>query len=308
MVFLICLLFLCLGCISCDKKPKGNTIKIAEQYGLAYAPLQIMKEMGFLEKQSENFKVEWVQLSNTASIREAVLSEDVSVGFMGIPPFLIGVDNGMNWKIFGALSESPVGLVTNREEIITLSDFSEKDKIVLPQPGSIQHILLAMTCEKQFGTADIFDNRLISMSHPDGFQALQNGKEVSAHYTSPPYLFEELKNPNNHLVVSGKDAVGEDFSFIVGVCTEDFYQNEELYKAVKNAINISIDYMKSNPRETLEILSKAYDLEKEQLEEYLNYEGMVYTTQVKGTDIFVDFMYRNGYLNKQYTTDELIWD
>lgn len=252
--------------------------------------------------------MKWVQLSNTAAIREAVISEDLDVGFMGIPPYIIGVDNGMDWRIFCGLSESPVGLVTNKEEIKSLADFTGEDKIVLPQPGSIQHILLAMACEKELGKADVFDHQIISMSHPDGYQAMITDPAVSGHYTAPPYLFKELKEPKNHLVVSGRDAVGEDFTFIAGVCTKSFYEKKDLYNAVKTAIAKSIQYMEENPEDTLEILAKAYGMEQQELDGYLKEEGMVYTTEVKGISHFIEFMHRNGYIKKEYELPDLLWE
>lgn len=45
--FLFSALFLLSGC---GNRPHTNiTVSVAEQYGLAYAPVQVMREMGFLE-------------------------------------------------------------------------------------------------------------------------------------------------------------------------------------------------------------------------------------------------------------------
>jgi len=117
----------------CKNEPK--TVKIADQYGLAYAPIQVMKESGYLEELlGDEYKVEWVKLANTTAIREAMLGDSLDVGFMGIPPFLIGVDNKMEWKIITGLSKSPLGLVTNDMTINSLEDFIGNGKIALPQP------------------------------------------------------------------------------------------------------------------------------------------------------------------------------
>lgn len=293
---------------ACGKK-HDNTVKIAQQYGLAYAPIQIMKEKGFLEEALPNNKIEWVKLSNTAAIREAVLADNLDVGFMGIPPFLIALDNGMEWKMMTGLSSCPIGLVTYDDNIKTLKDFTPKDKIALPQPGSIQHILLAMACERELGKADALDNQLVSMKHPDGFQALTAKQDIKAHFTSPPYLFEELANEDNHMVITGEEAMGSEFTFIAGACTEDFYtNNKKEYSALIEAINKSIEFMINNEDETLDILSNLYEMDKEKLKGYLNYEGMKYATDIQGVDKFVDFMVRNNYLNKSYKSEEVIWE
>ncbi|QUI25167.1 ABC transporter substrate-binding protein [Vallitalea pronyensis] len=293
---------------ACGKKA-DQTVKIAQQYGLAYAPIQIMKEKGFLEEELPDKTIEWVKLANTAAIREAVLADNLDVGFMGIPPFLIALDKGMEWKMMTGLSESPLGLITNDNSIKTLSDFIKTDKIALPQPGSIQHILLAMACERVLGKADALDQQLVSMKHPDGFQALMAKQDVKAHFTSPPYLLMALAEEQNHMVISGEEAMGSPFTFIVGACTQDFYDNnQEAYQGLQKAIKRSMDYMVEHQEESLELLMTHYDLDKETLKSYLEYEGMVYSSEIKGVEKFIDFMVRHGYLDKTYELEDVIWE
>ncbi len=293
---------------SCTKKNGEETLFIAEQYGLAYAPLQIMKEKQILEALLPNTKIEWVTLSNTTSIREAMLSENVDVGFMGIPPFIIGLDNGMDWKIMSGLSKNPSGLVTYDKNIKTLADFTSADKIALPQPGSIQHILLAMACEKQFGEADRLDHLLVAMKHPDAYQSLESQSTIKAHFASPPYLFDELNNADNHLILSGEEAFGEDFTFIVGVCGREFYNNKKQYEAVNEGLKQAITYMKQNEAEAIALLSTSYSIDELLLKEYLTQEGMIYSQEVEGLERFVDFMLRNEYIKNDYQLDDLIWE
>lgn len=305
---IVTVLLIILVLTGCSRKADDNKLIIAEQYGLAYAPLQIMKEQGFLESLLPDTEIEWVTLSNTTSIRESMLSKDVDMGFMGIPPFIIGLDNGMDWKIMCGLSKNPSGLVSNDPKIKTLADFKEGDKIALPQPGSIQHILLAMACEEQFNEAAKLDDLLLSMRHPDAYQSLESKATIKAHFASPPYLFDELKNKDNHLVLSGKEAFGGDFTFIVGVCDRDFYKNKEQYQAVEEALKQAMDFMAENKDDTLAILSKSYNIDKEVLNEYLSEEGMVYSQEVEGVETFVSFMLKNKYIQNNYEMKDLIWE
>ncbi len=291
----------------CNKEVK--TIKIAEQYGLAYAPLQVMKENGLLEEAlGDEYEVEWIKLANTAAIREAMLGDDLDVGFMGIPPFLIGVDNGMEWKIISGLSESPLGLVVNDSSINTLEELVGQGKIALPQPGSIQHILLSMTAKDQLGDATIFDKQLISMKHPDGVLALNAGTEIVGHYTSPPFLFQELQNKDNHLLTVGTDGTKGEFTFIVGVCRENFHNDTKVYNKFNEALNKSIELLNEIDEETLTQLANSYELDKDILTEYLAEDGMAYGTYVKGVDKFIKFMADTGYISKIYTEKEVTWE
>lgn len=287
---------------------KEETLVIAEQYGLAYAPIQIAKELGYFEENlPDNISLEYTKLANTAAIREAMLAGQLDVGFMGIPPFLIGQDNGMDWKIMTGLSGSPLGLVVNNEAVTEAKDLIGLGKIALPQPGSIQHILLSMYAKNTYGDAKIFDDHLVAMKHPDGFQALMNDASVPAHFTSPPYLFQELNEPSNRLLVSGEDAVGGPFTFIVGVCREDLASNSKVYQGINDGLAKAIDFMETNPEETIRILAEVYALDLETMEDYLYMRGMRYETDIKGLDQFIQFMVDEAYIKKAVTEEEMRW-
>ena len=302
----ILLFFIFSGCAK--ERNDVNKVVIAEQYGLAYAPIQVMKNKGFLEELLPKSEIEWVKLSNTMAIREAMLTGELDIGFMSIPPFLIGFDNGMEWKIISGLSKSPLGLVTNDNSINSLKDFEVGDKIALPQPGSIQHLLLSMASEKELGRADALDSFLVSMNHPDGYQALISNTEVTAHFTSPPYLFDELENKENKLVLTGKEAFGGEFTFIIGVCTKEFYSKSKEYKGFNQALDKSIRFMNENENESLKIISQAYDIEENKLRRYFEYEELSYTKNIEGINKFMDFMVENNYLKNGYELAELVWD
>lgn len=304
----------CLTLVGCNTQGEVRgeqlQVKIAEQYGLAYAPLQIVKEKKLIEKHLPEAEVSWRQLGNTTAIREAMLAGELDIGFMAIPPFLIGWDKGMEWKIACGLSSSPVGLVVNKDSIQSIRDFSSEDRIALPQPGSIQHILLSMACDKIWGDPKRLDNQLVTLDHPDGMNALLARSEVSAHFTTPPYLFKELAEPGIHQILDGKEAMGEDFTFIVGVTTENFYKDQpKIYEAFLKALEEALIFMKSNPTETVNILANAYQMDQEELLNYLERSDTTYSLEVQGVMKFADFMQKNGYINrKPVNLKEVLWD
>jgi len=302
-------IFLLSACGTNDQSSQ-KTITIAEQYGLAYAPVQLIKELQLLEEANPELKVEWKQLSNTTSIRESMLAGDVDLAFMAIPPFLIARDKGMDWKIISGLSESPLGLMTNREDINSLADFKAEDKIALPQPGSIQHILLSMAAQRDFKEIDKFDDQLLTMSHPDAMNALLAGREVSAHFASAPYLFLESREEGVKNVLSGREAFGGDFTFIIGVSTEEFYrQQSENYRLFFKALMEAVKFINQKPSETAEILADNYDLSETEMKEYLNWPGMNFTVEIKGLEKFLDFMTAEGYLKENnYQRSDLIFE
>ncbi|MGM0548520.1 MAG: ABC transporter substrate-binding protein [Bacillota bacterium] len=308
-IFLIlsCGLLLLAGCSTQSKTKK--TITIAEQYGLAYAPVQIIKELNFLEQIDPDLEVEWKQLSNTTAIRESMLAGEVDIAFMAVPPFLIAKDKGMEWKIFSGLSQSPLGLMTNKKDINSLADFKAEDKIALPQPGSIQHILLSMAADRDYAKSDKFDKQLLTMNHPDAMNALLAKRDVKAHFASPPYLFLESKEKGIKKIISGQEAFGGEFTFIVGVSTEKFKEeNNLLYHNFLKALAQSFKFIRKEPEKTTAILAANYDLEKSEMKRYLNWPGMKYSAEIKGLEKFMNFMGQEGYLEKSdYQKFDLIF-
>jgi len=298
----------------CQTKRTQKTITIAEQYGLAYAPVQIMRDLGLLESKTADIEIEWVKLANTAAIRESMLAGKVDIAFMAIPPFLIGRDRGMEWKIISGLSLSPLGLMTYKEEIETIADISIKERIALPQPGSVQHILLAMAAEREFADAGFFDEQLVTMAHPDGMNALLSRQDITLHFTSPPYLFKEKETEGIYQILSGREAFGSEFSFIVAVGTEDFYNNyPEIYKIFLETLQESIDYIGETPDQAAGLLAEDYNLSEAETGEYISWPGMEYTRRIKGLGNFITFMQKAGYIDfKEDFTEidisQLLWE
>lgn len=309
----ICLgIFTGCGAKSMDEGQSRKTLIIADQFGLAYAPIEIMKQKGYLEKALtecglEDVEIKWQKFGNTVAIREAMLSGSLDIGFIGIPPFLLALDNGMPWRIMTGLSESKVSLITKDENIKTLNELSEDNRIILPQPGSIQHILLMMASEKTFGDAHKFDEQLIALSHPDGVVAFTSGNANQLHFTTPPFIQSELKVEGAHEILSGQDAFGDDFTFIVGVCQASLYNDSKTYQSFLSALEQSFAFMEQSPEETYLILSESYDYSIEQIKEYLSPDQMHFGSEVKGVERFVKFMRETNQLKSDYDNDTLFW-
>ena len=302
LILISVMLLILAGC----EDEKEKKIIIAEQYGLAYAPVTVMRETGILEKKLPDYEIEWVKLENTAAIREAMIAGSLDVGFVGIPPFLIGLDSGADWKIMSGVSISPLALITNDDSITGIEDIGKNERIALPQPGSIQHILLSMLAKRKLGDHLAFDSQLVTMNHPDGMQALISGAEVSLHFTSPPYMFEEMER-GMKVVAGGEECFGGEFTFIVGVASKQFHENKEAYEAVSEALKEAMLFIDENKEESTRILSETFGYDKEKMQKYLYESGMKYESKVYGLEEFASFMLESGYIKNSYKEDDLIW-
>lgn len=304
------------GCSDTEKKQgavpnsKKQTITIATQYGLAYAPLQIVQQQKLVEKYLPGTEVVWKQLGTGPVIRDAMVAGEVDIGFMGISPFLVGWDKGAQWKICTASGSQPVILVSNNKNINSIKDFTANDKIATPALASIQHILLAMQAEKELGDARALDNNLLSVTHPDAMAGLLSKKDVTAHFSSPPYLYKELQDPAIKEVLDGEDAFGQEFTFIFGVATEKFHDaNPSTYNAFIGAFNEAVAFINQHPEEAAAILAPQYQYSEEETLRYLTWEGTNYCTTPYGIMGLAKFMHQQGFISKMpQSLDEIAFE
>ncbi|MDO4544573.1 MAG: ABC transporter substrate-binding protein [Bacillota bacterium] len=272
-----------------------TTLTIAQQHGMAYAPLKIMEEQKLIEKYYEGVEVEWPILNSGSAINEGFLSGDIDVGAMGVGPAIIGVTGGVPYKICSNMSAQPHKIMTNDPSIKTLEDIGDK-QIALVSINSIQHVLLAMAAEQQLGDAHALDNNIAQMSHPDGMSALISGS-IPCQLTTAPYVFKEAAEEGITEVEALESVWPNGNSFIVAVASTELQEeNPELYDAVVKAFAEAIDYINNNKEEVAELLCEEHDVDAETMLQWLNDPACVYSTEVKGIMDMANFMGENGFL------------
>jgi NitT/TauT family transport system substrate-binding protein len=202
-----------------------DTIRVAQQFGIGYLPLQMMREHGLIEKHAaglglDNVKTEWLQFSGGAAMNDALLSDNLDFASGGVGPLLTIWDRtkgSLDVKGVACLNLMPLYLNTNKEEITSLEDFGPDDRIALPSVKvSIQARTLQMALEQAGEPFDSLDDITVSMKHPDGVAALTSGgTEITGHFTSPPFMYQELRNedPKIHKVISSYDVLGGPSTF-----------------------------------------------------------------------------------------------
>lgn len=304
-------LFLCLLVLlliaGCSSKEKSMEINIAEQFGIAYAPLQIMREQQLLEKALPGVQINWKQYGGPTPIREGMLAGEIDFGFMGPAPVLIGIDNGMEWKYATGISFNQVALVTDKAGINSLRDFSDRDKIAILSPGSTQHILLSIASNEEFGNPNKFDNQIVSMSHPDAMDALMADTEIVAHFSTPPYLDKELEQ-GMKIIATGEEIMGQPFTFITGVSLESFYEERPgSYEAIISCLNIAIDYINNNLDEAVNTLAPIYGIDEATLKAQMTYHGTIYSNELTGIDKLAEEMYNIGVLKNPINYEDAVF-
>lgn len=272
-----------------------TTLTVAHQYGMAYAPLEVMKQQKLIEKYYDGVEVEWSTLNSGSAINEGFISGDIDVGAMGVGPAVTGVTSGVPYKICSNMSAQPHKIMTNNPKIKSLKDITD-EKIALVNIGSIQHILLAMAAKEQLGDAHALDNNIAAMSHPDGMTSLLS-KSVDCQLTTSPYVFKEAEEKGISEVEALESVWPSGNSFIVAVASTTLKEdNPELYDAVVKALAEAIDYINNNTAEVAEMLCEAEDVDAATMEKWLKDKDCVYSTETKGVMDMAKFMDEEGFL------------
>jgi len=248
---------------------EANQVRFARQLGLGYLQFYVMQDKQMLEKEAEKLGLgkvtaTYAGMGTPTAITDALLSGNVDIVGIGLPAFLTMWDKtrgNANVRGIVAMNRQPAFLNTRNPNIKSIRDFTDADRIALPAPKvSVQAIMLQMIAEKTFGAGkfDALDKLTVGMSHPDGTAAMLSGKlEVSSHFTSAPFQYQQLENPAVRKVLSSYDATDGPNTFsAIATLSRWREANPQLYKAVLAAILEANAFIAKNPREAAEIFVK----------------------------------------------------
>ena len=187
-----------------------GSLRIAKQFGVVYLLLNVAEDQKLVEKHGRaaglDIKVEYVQLSGGSAVNDALLSGNIEVAGAGVGPLFTLWDRTRGKqavKGVASLGNFPYYLVTNRSDVTSIADFTDKDRIALPAVGvSVQARILQWASAKLWGDKAFakLDPISVAVPHPEAAAAIiKGGTEITGHFGNPPYQEQELaENPNAH--------------------------------------------------------------------------------------------------------------
>ena len=285
-----------------------SEINVAQQYGIGYLPLMIMEDQKLIEKHAKaaglDVKVGWAKFAGGNVMNDALLSNSLQFASGGVGPLVTmwaRTRGNLDVKAVSAINSMPLYLNSRNPAVKTIMDFTEKDKIALPAVKvSIQAVTLQMAAEKAFGEGqqNKLDALTVSMSHPDAQAALLSGaSEITAHFSSPPFQYQQLEKPGIHTVLNSYEVLGGPATFNVVWTTSKFRNdNPKLYDAFVKALDEAtaiINRDKKAAAETYLRLSRVKDTVADILA-MLNDPDIVYTTTPQNVMKYVNFMFKVG--------------
>ena len=301
-----------LSALPADARAEATELRVAKQFGSAYMQFFIMQDQKMIEKHARqaglgDVSVDWATFRSSDVMNDALISGSVDFVCLGIPGIITvwSKTKGSPIEVRGAtgFNVSPLMLLVRDPAIKSLKDFKDGQKIALPAiKVSMQAIMLQMAAAKEFGIEkyNALDHLTVSMAHPDATAAMLGGtSEVVANFSSSPFQYRQLKNPNIRRLLTSTDYFDTGLSFNVIAATTKFRKdNPKLYGAFLSALKEATEFINADKRRAAEIYLKASGdkMPVDELTGILNDPAIRYTMQLEGIGPFVDFMAKTGTL------------
>ncbi len=289
----------------------AETIRVAQQFGIAYLILDVVRDQKLIEKHGRDegldIAVEWTSLSGATGMNEALLSGSVDVVSAGVPPALAVWDRTrgrQNVKLVAALGSLPNYLITLNPAVRSLKDFGPKDRIAVPAAGvGFQSRVLQIETAREFGADNFrkFDDISVSLPHPDATAALiAGGTEIDAHFSSAPFYYQALAgNKAVHKVLSSYDVLGGPATFNALYATQKFHdEHAGGFKAFYAALGDAAAWIRANKGAAAQVFVRQQGsrLAPDLIAAILNDPENDFTITPERTAVYADALYRLGVL------------
>lgn len=295
----------------------AQDITIAQQYGISYLPLTIMRVQNLITTEAKaegaDVSTHWLTFTGGAPMNEALISGNLDFASGGVAPMLIIWDRtkgNLNVKALASLGDMPLFLNTSDANVKTIADFSDNDRIALPGvKSSIQAIILEMAAAQTFGAdnANKLNGLTVSMAHPDGMTSLLNGTAgITGHFTSAPYQYQELDNPKIHKVLDSYTVLGGPHTFNVVWANSKFvHDNPVVVHAFLAALIKAEDFIRQSPAQAAQIYITAEKstLTVDAVTKMIEDPEIVWTTKPERIRQFASFMQKTGLIKQVPASD-----
>jgi NitT/TauT family transport system substrate-binding protein len=285
-------------------------IRIAEQYGLAFLPLMIMRDQRILERRAkqlglEKLEVRWAKIGAVNAINDALLAGQLDFAAGGVPSLVLlwsktrGTPDAV--RAIGALGDIPNELVVSRPEVKSIRDLGPQDKIAVTAVKiSNQALALQMAAAQQFGDDNYerLDSLTVGMAHPDATVALLSGSgTITGHFAAPPFLERELRAQRLHSILSTYDVLGGPATLNVIWTVARFHdEHPKSYRAFVESLEEAMNLLNQDKRAAAATYKRmSNDSESvEAIAAMLEDPRFVFTLTPHRVLRTADFLYRTG--------------
>jgi len=267
------------GFVSCEKKAKTLTVRVATQPGVYASGILLAKTANYFAEEigDKNVSIRWDSFPSGPPMNEAFAAGEEDIGLVGDVPLLIGKASGQPNITFAKVSSGPrtVALTVRPDSPIARVEDLRGKKVAFVK-GSYGHHLLHLIL--QTGGLDFDDIDQVNLANADIGGAVARG-DVDAGIIWEPGLTSSLASGTVKKVVDGAD-VGKSNN-IYYFATEKFAkEHPEILVAYIKALVRAADFIKEDPRKAAELVKGEVALDPGTMAElYASYDFSPVITQ-----------------------------
>jgi NitT/TauT family transport system substrate-binding protein len=289
-------------------RAEADEIRIARQYGLGYLQLMLMEHDHLFEKHAKalgfgDLKARWVTLGGGSVANDALLSGSVDIIGGGIGAFVTlweKTRGSLGVKSPGALASFPMLLNSNNPAVKSIKDLTDKDKIALPAIKISPQAVTLQAAAAQIWGFDQYarlDHLTVTLPHPEAMQALTSGRsEVTAHFATPPFMYQEIKDRKVHTILNSVDVWGSQTATITWTTSKFAKENPKLLQAFQAALEDATTIINADKRKAAQLyVEMAHDKGGvDEVYAMLTDPQMKFTTIPENITKFTDFKHKTG--------------
>lgn len=308
------LLGLAIGAANSDHaRAETDHVRVATQFGLGYLPLIVMEHDHLWEKMAEargiKITADYRRLGGGGALNDALISDSVDMVAGGLAPLLVIWDRTTkSFKVKGvaALNASPMDILTNKPNVLSLKDLRPDDKIAVPSIRvSFQALALMAASERAFGKgqANRLDNQTVAMQHPDALAMLvAPNSQIAVYVSSSPFQERALKDKRVSKITDSFAAFGGPGTFSVVYAKEAFMaSNPKVVEAFYAALQEAVDSIQKDRNGALDkYIAVTHDkTDRALLGEIMARPEFTFGMEPKGTLNVAELMHRVGLLKQE---------
>ena len=280
-----------------------KTVVVGYLHSNHHSALFVANAKEMFEK--EGIRVQLVPFRSGSELIKAAKLGKIDIGYCGISPVTMAIDDGVSIKIVAAVNQEGSGIVVGKNSNIhSITDLKGK-KIAIPGKGSVQDVLLKEMLIKN--NISINDVNIITSEVPYMPESLLFGK-YDAFIAWEPYVSAASLDENETILAYSGD-IWHAHPCCVVITTDSFAKKEsdDLRKFLKVHIKAT-EYINNDKEDTALIVSKKLgtDLKVEE-EGLIHLEFVSIPTNEFITNVykFIGYQIQLGYIKNNITNDQL---
>ncbi len=257
--------------------------KFAHGFGLIYAPMQITRTLGVLEKKYPNAKIEWQNIFTTGQQRDAMLAGRLHFGSCTPGPYLQSWDKGVDWKWVQVTSGFDGYLMVRPDGPKDIIEFIGTAKKLSPGPATAQYFTAQELLHRAGKDVKALDRNFVNLPHPDAMQALIAG-QLDGHWATADFAMR-LVDQGMRKIASFRETFNA--LYAVGSCslTKTVNDHPAITRGYAETLRQTAAWMKANPQLAAEAMSKSVD-NKVSSADFAKYmKSDIYDTYVTDADL-----------------------